>query len=140
MSYKNQQEGKLNLDYDFIDIDGPSTYQEMDHLFQEYCKISSMKSRTPGTSARKFPNRSLSGNSFARPLTLTTKMTEGITPIAHKKNTWESQINQSLNNIGIHEKSHVQIQDEHTFASRVHSLILKSNTPGWALSEDDVTQ
>ena len=139
MSYKNQQEAKATHDLDFIDIEGPSTYKEIDHLFQEYCKVSSLKSRTPASCARKLGNtlRTLSGTSFAKP-TLT-KLHETKSPGVLKKPTWEGQISQSFLN---QEKNFVQIQENenNNFASRVHSLIAKSNSSGWNMSEDDATQ
>jgi len=122
-----------------LEIGGASTYQEMDKLFQNYCKEQSSKSKTTTNSAVKSMNfaRALSGTNFAKVPNI--KHIEVATPVANRKSVIEQHSMLSINP----DKNDVfplpNTDKDDDFVSKIHSLTLKNNGT-WNLSDDEINQ
>lgn len=139
MSYKKKQKLKGKSQLDILEISGTSTYQEMDKLFQNYCKEQSLKSKTTTNGARRSIHfvRALSGTNFAK--VQNAKPLEATTPVNRKSLVEQNSIysiNQDKNdNHGISNNA-----GDDNFVSKMHSLTLKPNNATWNLSDDELNQ
>ncbi len=139
MSYKKKQKLKGKSQLDILEISGTSTYQEMDKLFQSYCKEQSLKSKTTTNGARRSIHfaRALSGTNFAK--VQNPKPLEVTTPVNRKSLVEQNSIysiNQDKNdNHGISNNG-----GDDNFVGKMHSLTLKPNNGTWNLSDDELNQ
>lgn len=135
MSYKNQREVQTKfVDYDFIDVAGPSTFKEIDNLFHEYCKDLSRKDRSSPAIVKQ-PQHSNVGSrtSLLRPSTA--KLSEISTPSSNIKMAWNPATMARLQQKTA-PHAHKGIEFEEDIIAKLHTITNKSNAALNVLDEE----
>lgn len=138
MSYKNQREVKTKfVDYDFIDVAGPSTFKQIDSLFHEYCKDFSRKDRSSPAIVKQ-PQGSNVGSrtSLLRPSTA--KLSEISTPSSNLKAGWNPSVMARLQpRTAPHaQNAHKGIEFEEDIVGKLHTIINRNNAALNVLDEE----
>jgi len=113
MSYKRQIQVKSNYEHDFVQIQGPSNYEEIDALFNKYCReVSGARNNETwniNTNIKRNHSPTFSG----------TKLTTALRPSTAKNGSLDSDrtinkylTNASLTNLQMTQRSETQIKPD----------------------------